>query len=272
VTRFAALDDALIAYEMNGEFASSVPLLYVHGFPHSRTLWRHQLQGMPPHVNGIAVDLRGFGESRGGAVRSVDAHADDLVRLLDHLGIDDAICCGLSMGGYIAFALWRRHPSRVRALVLADTKMGADTPDARARRDSMMSVASERGSAAVTDLLLGGMVGAHTTAERPDIVDEVRQMMAAQTPEAIIDALHALRDRPDSRDTLPTITVPTLLVCGTDDTITPPAESTAMHALLANAPLARLELVERAGHASCLERPAAFNCVLAEFVAEVAAR
>jgi 3-oxoadipate enol-lactonase len=272
MTRFASLDDALVAYDVSGEFSSGVPMLFVHGFPHTRALWRHQMQGMPTHVRGIAVDLRGFGESRGGPSRSVDHFADDLVRLLDHLGLDDAICCGLSMGGYIAIALWRRHPERVSGLVLADTKMGADSADVRARRDAMISVARERGSAAVAELLVGGMVGARTAGERPELVEEMRQMMAAQSPDAIIDALHALRDRPDSRDTISTVTVPTLVICGRDDSLTPPSESIAMHALLTNAPLARLELVEHAGHVSCLERPAAFNHLLAEFVAEVASR
>lgn len=272
MTRFAALDDVLVAYQVSGEFSSGVPVLFVHGFPHARALWRHQMQGLPPHVHGIAVDLRGFGESRGGPARSVDRHADDLVRLLDHLGLDNAVCCGLSMGGYIAMALWRRHPARVRGLVLADTKMGPDAPEVRARRDAMMTVTRERGSAAVAELLLGGMLSARSAAERPDLVDEMRRMMAAQSPEAIVDALHALRDRPDSRETIPTITVPTLVVCGTDDSLTPPSESEAMHALLVAAPVARLELIEGAGHASCLERPAAFNHVLAEFVAQIAMR
>ena len=269
VPRFAAIDDALLAYDEAGSPAG-VPLLYVHGFPHTRRLWRHQLQGLPPLVYGIAMDLRGFGDSRGPAARSMDAHADDLVRLLDHLSIESAVCCGLSMGGYVAFALWRRHPDRVRGLVLADTRMGPDSDEARQKRQAMIEIAEARGAAVVADLLLSGMLGARTAHDHPEIVHEMRELMAAQAPAAIVDALSALRDRVDSSGTLPTVTVPTLAICGTDDTLTPPSEAKAMRDALTAAPSVRLELIERAGHVSCVERPAAFNCVLGEFMADIA--
>jgi pimeloyl-ACP methyl ester carboxylesterase len=266
----AGLGAVQLAYDDVGN-PGAATLLLVHGFPHTRALWRHQVQALAPSVRCLVPDLRNFGASAGPAARTVDDHADDLVRLLDHRGIDRAIVGGLSMGGYIALALWRRHADRVRGLVLCDTRMGPDGDEARARRGTMIAVAERSGSAAVAELLLTGMVGETTRRERPDVADTLRAMMAAQPPSAIIDALHALRDRPDSTDTLPTVTVPTLVLCGAEDTLTPPAESEAMHAALGRAPWRRLEIIPGAGHAACLERPAAVTWAIAECVAAIAA-
>ncbi|MCU0648892.1 MAG: alpha/beta hydrolase [Gemmatimonadaceae bacterium] len=265
-----AVDDVLLGFDESGS-PSGHPVLYVHGFPHTRALWRHQLQGLPPLVRGLAPDLRGFGVSQGPPARRIDDHVDDLLRLLDQLGIDRVTVCGCSMGGYIAFALWRRAALRVRALVLADTRMGADTPEARARRSALIEVAERKGAAAIAELLLPGMTGTTTARDRPELVETVRAMMRAQSPAAIVDALIALRDRADSAETLGTITVPTLVVVGSEDTLTPPSESEQMVSRLTRAPLARLEVVHGAGHIPCVERPAAFNCVLAEFLAGVIA-
>ncbi|MCU0634055.1 MAG: alpha/beta hydrolase [Gemmatimonadaceae bacterium] len=263
-----AVDDMLLGYDEAGS-PTGTPVVYLHGFPHTRALWRQQLQGMPATIRGIAPDLRNFGASAGPPARRLDDHVDDLLRLLDHLGIERATLCGCSMGGYIAFALWRRDALRVRALVLADTRMGADSPAARENRASMIAVAERKGAGAVAELLLAGMTGATTARDRPELVQELRTMMASQRPEAIIDALHALRDRADSTDTVPTITVPTLVIVGDEDTLTPPAEAERLLAQLTCAPIARLEVLAHAGHVSCVERPAAFNCVLGEFLSGI---
>ena len=264
----ADLGEVRIGYDDAGR---GLPVVFLHGFPHDRTLWSHQRVALSSRIRCIVPDLRGFGESTGTA-QDIDTYADDTVRLLDHLEIDDAVVCGLSMGGYVAMALWRRHPSRVRGMVLCDTRAGADSAQQRAARDDLIAKARAEGAAAVADLQLAKMVGPDTHAGRPDVVDTMRAMMARQSVPAITGALQALRDRPDSRETIGSITVPTLVIVGEDDALTPPSEAEAMMALLPAAAGARLETIEGAGHVSCIERPAAVTHALADFLAALPTR
>ncbi len=245
-------DAARIAFD---DVGLGLPVVFLHGFPHDRSLWAHQRVALSSRLRCIVPDLRGFGESTGVA-HDIDTFADDIAALLDHLELEDAVVCGLSMGGYIALAMWRRHPGRVRGLVLCDTKAGADTPETRTARNELIAKAKAEGAEAVAD----------------EVVDAMRAMMARQSTGAIAGALQALRDRPDSRETLGTITVPTLVLVGEDDVLTPPAEAQAMMALLPPAASARLETIAGAGHASCVERPAAVTHALADFLAALAAQ
>jgi pimeloyl-ACP methyl ester carboxylesterase len=252
-----------IAYDDAG---SGLPGLFIHGFPHDRTLWLPQLGALVVRARCIAPDLRGFGASTTHGPYSMDRYADDLASLLDALRIERAVVCGLSMGGYVAFAFWRRHRARARALVLCDTRAGADDDEGRARRDALIALAREKGVDAVARAMMVNMVGASTRERHPGVVEAMYAMLASAPLDGVVGALEALRDRPDSRPTLATIDVPTLILVGDEDTLTPPAESRAMHAAIASS---RLELVAGAGHVSNVERPAAFNHLLSEFLATV---
>ncbi|MBC8087683.1 MAG: alpha/beta fold hydrolase [Phycisphaerae bacterium] len=260
----AILNGVELAYDDTG---SGTPVVFIHGFPHDRALWSEQVSALSTHVRCIAPDLRGFGESSTDGPYSVDQYADDLAQLLNHLSIDRAVVCGLSMGGYIAMAMWRRHRERVLALVLCDTKAGADNDEGRRKRDDLIATATQEGSAKVAELQISGMVGKTTREKRPDIVDRARAMMARQSVEGIVGALTALRDRPDSTATLGTVTVPTLVVVGDEDALTPVAEAEGIVKALAPEARAKLEIVQGSGHASCMERPAAVTHVLADFLA-----
>lgn len=242
------------------------PIVFLHGFPHNRTLWNAQLAALQGEARCIAPDLRGFGGSRGAPPYSMDQYADDVAALLAALGIGSAVICGLSMGGYVAMAFWRRHRARVQGLVLMDTRAGSDPPEGRARRDEMIALARERGSAAVADAMITGMVGKRTREKCPEVVDEVHRMLASAPVEGVIGALQALRDRPDSTATLGTIDVPALIVVGSDDVLTPPSEAALMHAAIRGS---TLEIIADAGHVANVERPAAVNHVLAEFLGKV---
>jgi 3-oxoadipate enol-lactonase len=260
----AAMSGVELSYDDTG---SGTPVLFIHGFPHDRSLWSEQVSALSTHVRCIAPDLRGFGESSTEGPYSVDQYADDLAALLTSLSIERAVVCGLSMGGYIAMAMWRRHAHRVSALILCDTKAGADTEEGRRKRDELIATAKQEGSAKVAALQLPGMVGKTTREKRPDIVDRARAMMERQPVEGIVGALTALRDRPDSRATLATVTVPTLVLVGDEDVLTPVAEAEGIVAALGPQAHAKLEIVQGSGHASCLERPAAVTHVLADFLA-----
>ena len=190
--------------------------------------------------------------------------ADDAAALLDHLGLKQAVVAGCSMGGYAAFAMARRHPERVRALVLQDTRAGADSAEARKNRALLAEKTLKEGAQAALDAFLPKLLGETTKQERPAVVARVRDAILATSPRGIANALQGLGARADSSPTLREIRVPTLVVCGAEDTITPVAESEAMHQGIVGS---RLEVIPGAGHLANLENPAAYNAALLEFLA-----
>ena len=245
------------------DVGAGLPIVFVHAFPLNRTMWAPQVSALVERCRCIAVDLRGFGESKISGPWSVEQYADDVVGVLDHLRVEKAVVVGCSLGGYVAFAVWRRHAERVRALVLADTKPGADTEEVRAKRRSLIETARTQGSTAVANLQIASLIGKTSREKQPDTYDAVHRMIAQAPAEGIVGALEAMMARPDSTPTLPAISVPTLVVVGDEDVPTPPKESRAMAAAI---PGSRLEIIASAGHLANLERPAAFNHVLTEFV------
>lgn len=249
-----------IAYD---EVGTGVPLLLIHGFPHNRSLWAPQTGALVEHCRCIAPDLRGFGESGRNGPYSMDTYADDMADLLERLDISRAVVAGLSMGGYVAFALWRRHSELVRALVFADTRAGPDSQDAIRRRFELIALAKEIGPGAVADAQITGMVGATTRAQNPALVDSLHQMLTSAPVAGIVGALQAMMDRPDSTATLASITVPTLVIVGEEDVLTPVREARIIHGGVSGS---RMATIPSAGHLSNIERPAAFNHALSEFI------
>ena len=249
------------------DIGTDLPIVLLHAFPLDRSMWAPQLGALVRQGRCIAPDLRGFGASTTAPPYSMDQYADDVAALLDAVGARPGVIVGLSMGGYIAFAFWRRHRAMVRALVLADTRAGADSDEGREKRRRLIEVAHSRGSTTVAEMQIGSMVGETTRQRRPDVVETVRAMMAAAPVEGIVGALEAMMTRPDSTPALATIDVPTLIVVGEEDTLTPSTEAQAMHEQIRGS---RLEIIPQAGHISNLERPSAFNHLMSEFVEGVA--
>ena len=256
----ALCGDAEIGYEDVGK---GLPVVFIHGFPHDRSLWAPQLGALMDRCRCIAPDTRGFGESALQGPYTMNRYADDVVALLDSLHIHRAVIAGLSMGGYIAFAVWRRHRARVRALVLADTRAGADNTEGRAKRQAMIDTVKAEGIEPLLDAQVNGMLGRTTREKHPELTEYVKRMVARSPAEGVIGALEAMMARPDSTETLATVDVPTLIVVGDEDVLTPPKEARAMHEAIRGS---RLEVLAGAGHLSNLERPAAFNHVVSEFV------
>ena len=257
---FATCGGAAIAYE---DVGSGPAVLFLHGFPHDHSLWAPQTAALQAQARCLAPDLRGFGASDAVGPYTMDVYADDAVCVLDHAGVERAVVVGLSMGGYVAFALWRRHRDRVRALVLADTRPGPDGDEALAKRRDMIQLARTKGSTAVAEAMMPGMVGKSTREKNAGLVDAIFQMMQNAPVDGIVGALEAMMARPDSAATLGTIDVPTLVLVGDEDTLTPTAEARAMHQLIRGS---RLEVLTGAGHVANLEQPSAFNHVVSEFV------
>jgi pimeloyl-ACP methyl ester carboxylesterase len=257
------VEDARIAYDDIGQGA---PVVFLHAFPLDRTMWAPQTSALAGEWRCITIDTRGFGNSLGAGPFGVDRYADDVLAVLDAAGVERATILGLSMGGYVALALWRRAPERVRALVLADTRPGADVPDTRERRRELIALAREKGVAAVVDRQLVGLLGKTTRDRHAEIESAVRAIGTRASAEGIVGALEALLARPDSTATLPTISVPTLVIVGDEDVLTPPKEARSMHGAIRRS---RLEVITQAGHLSNMERPAAFNVVLSEFLRSI---
>lgn len=260
----AQLPGFQIGYDDQGD---GQPVVFLHGFPHDRTLWAAQRVALAPHARCIVPDVRGFGHSSTHGPYSMDQYADDVAALLDYLGLERAVVCGLSMGGYIAMALWRRHPDRVRAFVFCDTRAGADSEEAKGRRDELAAMVKHGGTRVIADAQLTGMVGSTTRERRPEVIAALRAMMGRQSAAGVVGALQALRDRPDSRETLRSISVPSLVIVGEDDVLTPIKEARAIAEALPSAARVRLEIIAGAGHVPCLERPAATTHALSDFLA-----
>jgi 3-oxoadipate enol-lactonase len=252
--------DVTLAVDARGDGPA---LLLVHGFPLDHSLWAHQVATLA-RWRRIAPDLRGAGVSDapdGGY--SMTTYADDLVRLLDRLHIERAVVTGLSMGGYIAFEMLRRHRARVMGLILVDTRADADSAEARKGRETMIEVARTQGATAVAERMVPRLLGRSTQQAQPDVVEQVREMIVHTPVPGIVGALGAMRDRPDSTPLLPTIDVPTLVVVGAEDELTPPAASRAMASAI---PSAAMTTIPGAGHLAPLEAPTAVTRVIAEFL------
>jgi 3-oxoadipate enol-lactonase len=249
-----------VAYDDTGE---GQPVVFVHGFPHHRKLWAPQLRALAGHSRAIAIDLPGFGESDMPEKFAIDAWAGGLARFLDALDIERAIVAGLSMGGYVTLAFWRLHRERVLALVLADTRAGADNEEGKQKRRETIELARHEGPVAVARAMLPGMVGKSTREREPSVYAMMRAMLESASVDSLVGASEAMMNRPDATASLATIDVPTLIIVGEEDALTPPKESRAMHAAI---PGSRLAIIPGAGHVSNVERPAAFNHVLTEFI------
>jgi 3-oxoadipate enol-lactonase len=257
---------AKMAVEVRG--SGSPTLLFVHGFPLNHSMWAAQMAEFSKRHRVIAPDLRGFGESDLGGLNkvSMDRCADDLAALLDGLEIKEkVVLCGLSMGGYLAFAFWRRHAGRLSGLVLADTKAGADAPEKAQGRLKQADQTMADGPEVMWKAMKGGLFAPDAETKTPEVFASVRAMMLGSSREAIAAALRGMAERPDSTGDLPRVSVPALAIVGAEDSLTPPADS---RAIAAGIPGAELAIIPNAGHLSPMENPHAFNAALASFLAK----
>lgn len=260
-----ALGDTRLAVHTAG---SGLPVLLLHGFPLDHAMWAGQ-EPLAEHLRLVVPDQRGFGASAGPGPASMEQLADDAAALLAALHCGPAVVCGLSMGGYVAQHLAVRHPDRTAALVLVDTRLEADTPEARAARVDLAAKVGRLGQRIVADAmvprLLASSAEARAAAGRADLEAALHEAILRQPVATIQAALAALGARPDMTAALGQVRVPTLLVVGAEDAITPPA---CMEAAVEVMPHARLLVVPRAGHMTPLEAPGVFNRAVFEFLAE----
>lgn len=244
-------------------------LVLLHAFPIGANLWEPQMRSVPDGWRLITPDLRGFGGSSeldSISNLSMTDYAEDVRDLLDELHIDRAVVGGASMGGYAAMAFLQTSGDRVDGLVLANTRAGADSPEARANRRNMLAVVDREGPSGVARDMVGKLLGKTTHETQPDLEAFIRRLIKQQSPIAIRTAIQRMMHRPDSMPLLKTTTVPSLVVTGEEDELIPTDESRAMAAALKDSTLV---IVPKAGHLANLEQPDAFNSALHAFLAKL---
>jgi pimeloyl-ACP methyl ester carboxylesterase len=253
------------------DHGSGTPLLLIHGFPLNREMWRPQIEDLSGVAHVIAPDLRGHGETPpSGEVSTMDLLADDCLAVLEALAIDKpAVICGLSMGGYVALAFYRRNRSRVAGLILAATRAGADSAEAKANRDRLAAQAKSDGPQAVAKAMLPKMLSPKTYSEDPDLVARVEAIMLKTSLEGMVAVLLGMKDRPDSTSGLDQISVPTLILHGADDQLIPPAEAENMHAAIKGS---QLKIIPDTGHLLNLEQAEVFNLAVTDFLHQLTSK
>jgi len=255
------IHDAELAYRDEGQ---GQPLVFLHAFPLNQYMWDEQVVEFSQTHRVVTMDWRGFGDSAlGSSDSSMSNFADDLAGLLDQLGIAAATICGLSMGGYAAFAFCRKYPASVKALILCDTRATTDTEEGKRARFETAELARNRGASAIVELMIPKLLGETTLKTQPHIAERVRQMIEAANPEGIAKALMGMAGREDSTDLLATLSCPTLVVVGEEDTLTPPSEAEKMNAAIRGSQLA---VIPKAGHLANIESATEFNQVVEEFL------
>lgn len=246
-----------------------LPVLFLHAFPLNRGMWASNMVTLlaEERYRLASLDWRGFGESDPpSGIATMELFADDVAWLMDRLGMQEAVLCGLSMGGYVVFAFMRKYPQRVKALILADTRPGADTEEARANRENVARLAESEGTEAIANLQVPRLLGEYTRREHPEVEARVRQMINTATPEGIAAASRGMAQRVDSTDLLATISCPTLVLVGEQDVVTPPNVAQDYASKIAYAQFVTLP---KAGHLSNMEQPEAFVQAVSGFLRNV---
>ena len=246
--RFSS-DDTELFYAVMGE---GPPVVLLHPFPANHKVWLPAAELLAGRYRLILPDLRGHGQSGvGTGPATMEKHAADLLRLLDASGVGKAVFAGVSIGGYVLFEFWRRRRERVSGLILCDTRAGADTEEGRANRLKAADDVEKQGTLPFIDSMIPKLLGDNTRTSRPDLVERARRMMLEMSAAGIAAVQRGMAARPDSVADLKTINVPTLVMVGTEDILTPLSEAESMQRQIAGS---RLQAIPRAGHYSVFEQ------------------
>ena len=254
---YARVNGNMLFYRESGD---GPPAVFIHGFPLDHSLWLDQLKGLAHVRHCIALDLRGFGRSDPtvDAVLTMEMLADDVAGLLEALGVGGADVVGHSMGGYVALALWELRPDVVRSLALVDTRAGGDGAEARTGRDAMIDRILDGGKSALADEMVRNLLGREPSRRAQA---RLRSMVESTRYETLVAAIEGMKDRKDRTAILPTISVPTVVIGGEEDTLIPPDRIREVSAAI---PGARTSIIARAGHLTPIEQPDPVNQALIE--------
>jgi pimeloyl-ACP methyl ester carboxylesterase len=244
--------------------SQGLPVIFIHGFPFSHKMWGPQMHELPKDIHAIAYDVRGHGSSDvGDGQFTIELFVDDLIALLDHLGLEKAVLCGLSMGGYIALRAIERHPNRIKGLVLCDTKSEPDLNEEKIKRTSSIKAAKSAGVSAFADDFVKAVFWPKTFENNPEAVEFIKELIRANSLLGICGTLLALASRTDITQNLSSINVPTCIIVGEYDLVTTPFCAQRMHKAISGS---ELHILSNAGHMSNLENTKDFNENLITFL------
>jgi 3-oxoadipate enol-lactonase len=260
---FASIDGTNLHYEEKGQ---GIPLVLLHAFPVDGRMWESQLAALGSHYRVIVPDFRGFGQSPAAAPFTIDLLAGDIHKLMMHLPTGPAVVGGLSMGGYVALAFAEKFPQLLRGLMLMDTRAEADDAKTREGRGKMIELARTQGSRAVGEAMQSKLLSVDAMEKKPVLVKKLRAMTDACSPQTIEFALGAMRDRPDRSGMLKSVNVPTLILVGDADTVTPVAVADAMHKSIAHS---EQVIIKGAGHLTAMEQPEQVNTAILRFLSQL---
>jgi 3-oxoadipate enol-lactonase len=256
------VNDFNLSYDDVGE--GRIPIVFLHGFPFDKTMWQAQLDYLQTTHRVIACDIRGFGKSTDEESHlGMDLFANDLILFIDKLGLEKVIICGLSMGGYIALNAMKRFPSRFEALILCDTQCIADSHEVKTKRYKTIDEVNEYGETNFNEGFIKNVFHEDSLINKPEVVEQLRSVVFSNSRHIISQGLIALAERSETCSVLEEITVPTLIICGREDVVTPLDESKFMNKQIKGSVL---HVINNAGHVSNLEEPIKFNKLLRDFL------
>jgi pimeloyl-ACP methyl ester carboxylesterase len=236
-------------------------------------MYRGQIDGLSGHARVVALDLPGFGDSPSVAdaskTQTMDALATHVIAVADALGFDRFVLGGTSMGGYVAFAVLRKHRARVLGLALMDTRAEPDSPEGKKKRYDDAERVAHEGTGFMIEPQLGRLLSPRTVVERPDLKNAAELMMRRSAVDGVAATMRGLGERRDARAELAKIDVPTVVIVGSDDVITPPPVAKAMASAI---PGAQLAIIPNAGHLAAFEQPTATNVALRTLLRKVGAK
>ena len=239
-------------------------IIFIHGFPLNKSMWDLQVEAVKENYRVIAYDIRGHGNSDPGMDEFfIELFVNDLLRLMEKLGIEKSILCGLSLGGYIALNAVLKYPDRFDGLILNDTQCIADTPEIKENRCIAIIRIKEKGVQQYADESIKKLFSPGSFTKKKNVIAAVKEMIISTPKQSLSNTLHALAERKETCTQLQEINIPVLIMVGTEDKITPIAAAQQMHEKIANS---KLEIIQEAGHLSNLENPTAFNTHLVKFL------
>jgi 3-oxoadipate enol-lactonase len=260
------VNNLTVSYNDEGQDGAPV-IIFVHGFPFNKSMWDEQLKVLKENYRVIAYDVRGHGNSDAGTEDfSIDLFANDLINFMDELKIDKTILCGLSMGGYIALNAVDNYPDRFDALILCDTNCIADTPDVKEKRMQAIESIKKNGVEKFADESIKNLFAPESFSTKKAEIAAVRNMIVNTTKESLYETLRAFYERKETCSKLKNFSLPTLIIVGKEDKVTP---VTAAQLIRENIEESFLYMLEHAGHLSNLENPVEFNKQLEEFISTV---
>ncbi|MBZ0200492.1 MAG: alpha/beta hydrolase [Ignavibacteriaceae bacterium] len=245
----------------------NIPIIFVHGFPYDHTMWEKTVDALKDNYYCVTYDIRGLGQSPTGSGQyTIESFVDDLETIIDELKLKKPVLCGLSMGGYISLRAVERMEEKFAAVILCDTKPEADDNITKLKRAAGVKLLYENGAEEFIRAFVKNCFGTKYSEAQKSEYMKIEDYFAKGSPVAVSGCLIAMAARTDTTEALGKIKIPTLVICGEDDRLTPPA---IMKQMAEKIKEAKFVLIPDAGHMTPIENPVEFNKAVTEFLEDL---